>query len=391
MLALAVRWAGLRTPYTRATRPRLETQPDTWRERKNALAQEFVDQRLPREYPDFNTINATALADIEAIDAEQFPELTRRRTHRASRRAGQSREKLYPDRLALDTHVITSAFAWLDLRSARADVERRKWLSFVKEFLAIVLGLIPSIDDPRQQEIDGHPTDFDGWVWALVARTIPCLTTEVDARALWQPILDLGTPAHDWVERFFWYWFSDGLGSAASPQAFTSLWSAMIMHALDSPLWNPSTNRTYDLDDMVFQLLGFDSRMHTLAQNAPFATALGQMEPLFARAAETWFGMPKVVNGFLYFAVQPAAAGLLLPGVAWVAATIPSFDSYDWKYGLEGDLIAFLHHCWDRESDRISRTPALHAAFLTLLTAVVSRGGHAAIALRDRVVASAGG
>lgn len=51
-------------------------------------------------------------------------------------------------------------------------------------------------------------------------------------------------------------------------------------------------------------------------------------------------------------------------------------------------LIAFLHHCWDREEEAISTTPEL-TAFLTLLTAVVSRGDSAAIALRDRVLGSA--
>jgi hypothetical protein len=172
------------------------------------------------------------------------------------------------------------------------------------------------------------------------------MTPEEDARTLWQPICDLGTPAHEWIERFFWYWFSDGLRAASSPQDFTRLWSAMLLHALESPLWNPSTNRTYDLDDMVFELLGFDSRIHTLAQNALFASAIAQTEPLFARAAATWFGMPKVANGFLYFAVQPAAVGLLLPSIPWLAAAVPSYDSYDWRYGLEGNLIAFLRMCW---------------------------------------------
>ena len=296
-----------------------------------------------------------------------------------------------PDTLSLDTHVIMTAFGWLDLRSARSVDDRRKWLGFVKELLRIVLGLIPPIDDPPQQEIDGLPSDFDSWVWGVVARTIPCVSAEEDAPALWQPILDLGFPAHRWVERFFWYWFSEGLRAATSPQDFANLWSAMLVHALESPNWNPSINRSYDLDGMVFQLLGFDSHMHTLAQSAGFATAIGQMESLFARAAERWFGMPKVVNGFLYFAIQPAAAGLLLPGIAWLATAVPALDSYDWRYGLEGNLIAFLHTCWERESDRISNTPALHTAFLTLLTTVVSRGDHAAIALRDRVVASAAG
>jgi hypothetical protein len=70
---------------------------------------------------------------------------------------------------------------------------------------------------------------------------------------------------------------------------------------------------------------------------------------------------------------------------------VPSFDSYDWKYGLEENLIAFLHACWEREHHRISGDPSLQGAFLSLLACVVSRGGHAAIALRDRVVNSAAG
>jgi len=45
--------------------------------------------------------------------------------------------------------------------------------------------------------------------------------------------------------------------------------------------------------------------------------------------------------------------------------------------------------CWERERQRISADPATQTAFLALLACVVSRGGHAAIALRDRVVNSA--
>ena len=68
---------------------------------------------------------------------------------------------------------------------------------------------------------------------------------------------------------------------------------------------------------------------------------------------------------------------------------MPGFETYDWKYGLEENLIAYLHTCWEREPRRISADPAMQAAFLSLLACVVSRGSHAAIALRDRVVNSA--
>jgi hypothetical protein len=133
----------------------------------------------------------------------------------------------------------------------------------------------------------------------------------------------------------------------------------MIEHALGSAAWDPSVNRTYDLDGMVFQLLGFDSRMNKLGQNPAFGPAVAGMEGVFARAAQRWFGMPKVVTGFLNFASQPAVGGLMLPGIRWLAAAVPSFDSYDWKYGLEENLIAFLHTCWERQHRRIASDASL--------------------------------
>jgi hypothetical protein len=140
---------------------------------------------------------------------------------------------------------------------------------------------------------------------------------------------------------------------------------------------------------MVFGLLGFYSRMHAFGQRADYADLVGGLEPVFARAASKWFAMPKVMTGFLVFAVEPAGAKLLLPSIRWLAEIVPSFDSYDWKYGLEDHLITFLHTAWERHGEEIARTPALHTAFLTLLTTVVARGTHGAIALRDRVVNAA--
>src|SRR5271165_2207275 len=132
----------------------------------------------------------------------------------------------------------------------------------------------------------------------------------------------------------------------------------MIDHALASPAWDPRVNRSYDLDGMVCELLGLNSRMNKIGQNLAFAPAITGMENVFARAAQRWFGAPRIVTGFLHFAIQPAAAGLLLPGIRWLAATVPSFDSYDWRHGLEENLIAFLHTCWDREQRRIASDPS---------------------------------
>jgi hypothetical protein len=101
--------------------------------------------------------------------------------------------------------------------------------------------------------------------------------------------------------------------------------------------------------------------------------------------------MPKVVTGFLNFATQPAAGGLMVPATRWLATAVPAFDSYDWKYGLEENLIAFLHACWERQHLRIANDPSLQGDFLSLLACVVSRVGHASNCARDRVVNSAAG
>jgi hypothetical protein len=118
---------------------------------------------------------------------------------------------------------------------------------------------------------------------------------------------------------------------------------------------------------------------------------VASMEGLFAQVAERWFGNARLVAGFLHWVTQPAAAGLMVPAIGWVAAVVPSFDTYDWREGLEQNLVSFLHACWEREQARITANPDIERAFNILMTPVVSRGGHAAIALRDHVVRSVAG
>jgi hypothetical protein len=82
--------------------------------------------------------------------------------------------------------------------------------------------------------------------------------------------------AHQWVVRFFWGWVTDGLRAAPSPQRAI-----------------PSVSPTYDLDGMVFQLLGFDSRMNKLGQNLTFGPAVAGMEGVLARAEQDGSACPR--------------------------------------------------------------------------------------------------
>ena len=392
MLCLAVLWAGQRPALGLAKRGRTDTDAEDDHARKGPLIKEFVEARLPTELPDILELGAQAEREIEAVRARQFPEMARMRHRESStRRPGSEVETLHRGRLSVDTRILSAAFAWLDLASARPD-ERAKWLGLVRSLLGVTLSLIPRITDPRRQRTEDHPDEFDAWVYGVVARAIPSLTAAEDHRTLWQPILDLGSPAHDWVERFFWEWFTVGVRAAQSPKQFTRIWSAMIEYALQSPAWDPAANRSYDLDDAVFWLLGLGTNINKIGEMREYSAALAGMEELFARLAERWLKKSKLVSGFLYWVTQPAADGLLTSAIRWFAPVVPTFDSYDWRHdGLEENLISFLRACWERKREQISAYPDLEREFRALLTTAVSRGSHAAIALRDHVVGSSVG
>jgi hypothetical protein len=95
-----------------------------------------------------------------------------------------------------------------------------------------------------------------------------------------------------------------------------------------------------------------------------------------------------VVSGFLHWVTQPGAVGLLAPAIGWLAPVVPTFGSDDWRDGLERNLITFLRACWEHKREEISTNVGLERNFRILLTTAISRGSHAAIALRDHIVSS---
>jgi len=390
MISLALRSAGLRSLHARAAQLELETESRPWHEQQRRLIQEFRDRRLPVDGPSLQDINKTTLADLESL--HKYPEHADWLQHRCqTRRAAGYRETLHPAVVGIDLRMVISALAWLDVGCARSSEERRKWLELIRELLHVSLARLPAVEDPQRQEIDGLPSDFDNWVDELIARAIPRMTPQEDPDSLWRPIIDLGTPAHHWVDRFFWQWFSDGARAAETPEDFTLCWTRMIRYALSHPLWDPATNQSYDLGEMVSELLGFNFGQNIVGENENLTAAVGQMVDTFELTARRWFKLLKVASGFAAFAVRPAAAQLLIPGVRWLSDAVRSFENRNWKdFHLEENLVEFLQVCWERGAARVSGDPQLRAAFLDLLTRLSSRGGHAATALRDRVLDSIG-
>ncbi|PNE10216.1 MAG: hypothetical protein CR217_15490 [Beijerinckiaceae bacterium] len=391
MLAFAIQWAALRPLQVRQDDPSLDAERESFVVRKRALLGAFVDGSLSAVTAHLGKINAEARAARDAIYEKQFPgSASRSQRRQKSTGRTQSREVLHPDRLGLDPYVMKTAFGWLDARAAQTTDERVAWLGLIREILGIVLQSVPNIDQASTQEIDGLPSDFDDWAFKLVARTIPCLTSAEQPEEFWQAILARGAPAHQWVESFFWHWFTDGFAASPSPAEFVRIWRAMITYALHHPAWDPAGTISYELDGIVVELLCFDVRWNAIGRSEDTVQVIGTLGDVFERALLRWGGMPKVINGLVMFAIQPGAKQLLVPALQLTSAAVRRFDTYDWKYGLEENVIEFLHTCWQREGERIARDESLRASFLAVLTILVARGSHAAIALSSRVVGSIG-
>jgi hypothetical protein len=384
LITLSVHWAALRMLGARGPEA-TEADKEEWEGKKTALVAAFINGSLSTELPDLKLIDAETVRAYEERRQRAWPEYGQH----ARRGSGDRREELYPEMPGFDERVLTGALSWLNPEAAQSPQERARCLALMQALLQLTFDRIPRVDDAEKAEIKGLPSGYDDWIFSIVARAIPHLKSDENPGRFWKAILNLGAPAHEWVERFFWHWFTDGLRASGSAAEFVRLWQGMVLYALSSPKWDPQQRYSrYDVEAMVIELLGLDSRWNAFASDESFTVPLKSMMALFEQAAQRWF-TPRIVRNFLHFVVKPAAAPLLLPALPWLATALASFDSYDWREDIEGGLIEYLHVGWRREGQNILADPKLNKAYLDLLANVVSRGSHAAIALRDRVAAGA--
>ena len=116
------------------------------------------------------------------------------------------------------------------------------------------------------------------------------------------------------------------------------------------------------------------------------------MVQLYDSAAEKWFGMPRVANGFARCLSEPGYDQVVGHGIRWLHRAMPDSSNYRfWRqHKIESNLISALNICWERHSESVCTDRELQDAFLGLLTALSSRGNHAAMVLKERLLDSIG-
>jgi nucleoside phosphorylase len=387
LVSLGVRYSPVRGVLLRRAQARLEF--GEWEKRATELYVNFLDGSLSADIPPIADLNGTALRGLEEVQKlleQAWAERTKvlRKGKKKPPTSGKKAKRPRP--VSLDTQLLEAVLTPHAPDASASESEREKWRELLGELLTLCLEGIPGPSERRGGEVDGLPIEFDRWVFERVASFLPLLPAD-QARALWQPILDLGIPAHNWVEQFYWQWFTGGYQQAPSPEAFTAIWEEMLRYALNRPEW-ASDGDSYDLSKMVTELLGFHFGTRTVATDTAYTEALGKMTLVFEDVGRKWFGMATVVEGFARFAVAPAGTKLLLPAVRWLSKAPETVKRTKTEPHLDDALINLLREAWERHRLELTQDTQLMDAFQGMLTRLSSQGSHAALALRDHVLGS---
>jgi len=381
---LIVKWAALRPREIRDANTALDSDREAFHTQKQALIQSYVDNTLPSQTPDLHALNAETRATCDAIHERRYPGSAAHRA-RIRQREEQRHAEPHADHLGLDDRLLSAAFSWIDLNAAQSPDDKALWVSLLLELLGLTLSTIPTVPPETRQQIKGQPSEFDNWLFQVIAKNIAAVGTADNPSSLWKPILTLGAPAHRWVEHFFWHWFTDGFRGFASPADFVRTWQSMIDYALVQKALNPSVALSFDVDAVVMQLLAFDQRWNALFLAEENAPAIATLHDTYERAMSFWGKSPRIIRGYTTLAILPGAKSLLLPGIGWILPAVRKFSSYDWKDDVEGGVVDFLEACWTRQRETIASDASLLKDFLAILAVVTARGSPAAIALNKRV------
>lgn len=384
ILVATLEWSALR-PLVNMLTPELTDELEQWSLQKSALEERFINGSLTTALPDLKTLNTETRQKRDALHAKRFPDHAAFLKSQAYRNSGSgSRIELHPDIPGFDVQLIRAAFGWMQPNVA-TPISRTEIVATIQALLDIVLSSLPTITDRKTEEVVGLPSEFDSWVYELVATAIPLLTPTERPEALWKPILSLDSPAHEWVERFYWQWFTHGWNAKPDFAVFFREWRTMIEFALARPQWDQSKNWHHGIDAVVYELLGFKHSWSSWSDTEGISTYIDGMTDLYERAAAKWFPLPKVLGGFAHFAQCTAASNLAVKAIPWIATAVKNYSDYDWRYGAEGNLIEFLSICWGRNAQTITADTTIRTAFFEVVNILAARGDHAALALKDRV------
>lgn len=371
LVNLAKLWSAVESVYGGTQEPRKLTRY------KDRLVQAFCRRSI--------SDNKVSLSRLAAA-GRRFHIRRRLRAHEPSsiedRRLADARiRKGYTT--GLNWMLALSAVKWLPARLS--DYGGKDLSEFKDEYMDVLKYCLEEApthkDDPKERIV---PNDFIRWFLERIA----VLAMDLEAaqvRLLWQPIMDLGSAAHYWVEDFVSFWFLTGTKHASTPQGFFDRWEELVTYTLDSPVWQSRKYRDYYQSRAIRGVMGLRAGASVIGAHE-YSEPLGTMIDHYERWASIWLSDSEAASEFAAFLTRPGAGPLVPAGIRWLGQHVVDCKDYHWQEnGLETNLVTALQRAWMEFRGVILENEGEREAFFGLLSILVQRQNEPAIVLQSEV------
>ncbi len=327
----------------------------------------FVRASTPTQVPDWRTIQDAVNEDLQVADSSD-----------------DGYEPIGSP--GIDLHMVMFAYSWLtDLQDATDEEERADRIHFLGQALSCsleVIGGLLAVD----RRFDDTNLEWYRWLFDRLARIIPAMREDEHPERFWQPIVELGVEGHYWVQLFLSSWFVGNPALVSSPHHFRVEWQRMIELAFELPGWSfDDTTRASDLEDNWCALMGFEGYLAKMwtENHRPI---VDQMRDLYHRWARHHLTRRRCGEAFAVFLKQPAAEGLRLEAIRWLAEAVKKVGEwYFQETSVEESIVSFLDHCWTRHRQDLRRNREAFADLNRLLRLLADRQNETAIELLQRI------
>lgn len=358
---------------------------------KSALYARFFSGRFKRRPVTVAMAARLGANLVERIERRDPSEIARRQweTQRKAFEKNDRDRDASRDMAQIDYEVIVAGFCFLSHELTSAEpTDRRRATEYIRQLFDLEMATLPILEGADEgREIGGTPYDFDRWILGLAAELLVTVTSQEEARAIYEPVLRRGPAANHWTQDFLEACFTRALPRMADHALFADIWRNMVDYTFSLPAWVGRTPRVwFHAESLSVDLMGLRTEAVKVFGRKEYASLASTMAPTFKRWGDQWLEYGRVAAWFANFVTTESGVSLLRQGIQQLSDVLGSFSERDWKEdGLALSLTSALAAGWRHASNEITADAALREAFLRILTELCSRSIAEAIHLRDRI------
>ncbi|QNI37697.1 DEAD/DEAH box helicase family protein [Edaphobacter albus] len=389
LISVVLLWSALRRGATRKTGR--YTQRPVLPGYKSALCARFLDGRLKRRPVTVamaTRLGANLVERVERLDPSEIArrqwEKQRKAFDKKDRDRDASREMAQ-----VDYEVIVAGFCFLSLELTSGEqTDRSRATGYIRQLFDLEMTTLPILEgEDEGREVGGTPYEFDRWILGLAAELLATVTSQDQARAIYEPVLRRGPAAHYWTRDFLQSWMTSALPRMSDHKLFAEIWQGMVDYTFSLPLWvGRRPGIWFHAEDLSVDLMGLRTDAVKVFGRKEYADLTRVMAPTFKGWGDQWLKFGRVAAWFANYLATESGRSLLPQGIQQLSEVVGFFSERDWEEGgLPLTLTSALAAGWRYASSEITADAALREAYLRILMELCSRSVAEAIHLRDRI------